>query len=1766
MKNADPHTSEIRALEARDPYFSLLTGAVILFGLYITSLDSYLLFHSLAELFSVVIAFGIFVVAWNSRPFLNNNYLLFIGIAYLFIGWIDLVHALAYKGMGVFKAGNANIPTQLWIAARALQSLSLLVAPFFVGRRFGPRAAFAAYAAIFLLLLWSIFGGDAFPRCYVEGTGLTPFKKNSEYAISFALLLSGAALFRKRNMFDRRVLTLILLSIAATVVSELAFTFYVGVYDLSNLVGHLFKIISFYLIYVAIIRTGIRDPLDIIFKTLKKNEEDLRKSKEELEMRVAGRTRDLNASKELLEREIEEHKRTEQALNEQYSTLRGILESTSELIFSVDRQYRYTSFNSAHATVMRAIYGAEIGTGRGILEFMTVAEDRDKAKENIDRALNGERHVQSAYSGDDARSRLYFEVSHSPISSGDGSVIGVAVLSRDITGRKRAEEAQRRYVDEIEDLYNSAPCGYHSLDPSGLFIRINNTELQWLGYSRDEIIGKKKFSDFVTGESLQAFRDNYPLFKERGWVKDLEFEMIRRNGSLLPVLLSAGAIYDDDGSYVMSRSTLYDMTERRKAEEALRRSEERYRKLFSEMTTGCALQELVFGEKGRAVDYITLEVNSAFESILGVKRENIIGVPVSNFLSREELKQWLDIFGSVVDKGRSSRYEMYSLRDGKFFEGVAYSPEPGKCAVTFSDVTERKRAEAALKKSEEQYRMLIHRIQTAVVVHAPDTRIIASNPLARKLLGLTEDQMTGKTSIDPAWHLLKEDGTVMPLDEYPAGLAIKTKQALEKYIVGIRRTGGGEVIWTLVNAVPVLDEQNNINQVIVSFVDISDRKNMEKALSDSEQKYRDIFDNVLDGLYLLEVTEDGRFRTLEINPALERSTGIPRAQVIGKTQEEAVAPEVAGAVNAKYRHCVESGRPIDEESMLDLPAGRRHYHSTLIPLRDGAGRVSRIIGISRDVTALRKAEEERIANLRFFEIMDRVNRAMQGANDLEQMTREVLDVVLDLLDCDRAFLMYPCDPEAGSWTVPMERNKPEYPGLHALGSEVPMEAEVAETLRILLASEGPVKFGPGTAYALPADVSERFGLKCLLSMAIHPLLGKPWQFGVHQCSYARAWTPEEEKLLKEIGRRLADGLTGLLMYCDLRESEAKYRQIVDTAVEGIWTLGPDLATEFVNVRMAEMLGYAAEEMIGRPVTDFMFSEDLPDDERRMENRRNGMSETYERRYRRKDGSIVWTLASATPIFDDERCFTGSIAMFTDITGRKRAEEELRKSEAFIKNILESVDEGFVVVDREYRILSANKAFGRLAGVPEAAAAGRRCYDVSHHAGKPCFDTGEECPVKHTFETGISHNAVHQHTDSAGVKYVVEIKSYPVLDASGTVVSVIETISDITEKRKLEEQLHQAQKMEAIGTLAGGVAHDFNNILTAIIGYGNIVKMKMRHDDPQRISVDQILASSERAARLTQGLLAFSRKQVINPKPVDVNEIVKSVENLLRRLIGEDVELVTRTAGQSLLVMADTGQIEQVLMNLATNARDAMPEGGLLVIETEEIDVQEDVISAHGCGKPGKYALTTVSDTGGGMDAQTREKIFEPFFTTKELGKGTGLGLAIVYGIIKQHEGNVTVYSEPGKGTTFKIYLPLIATAVEEAKPEAAAPPRGGTETILLAEDDRDLIAMTASVLKEFGYTVIEAVDGQDAVEKYVAHAKEIDLLLLDVIMPKKSGREAYDAVKAAWPDIKALFISGYTADIIHKKGIFEEGIEFISKPVSPFDLVRKIRELLDRKK
>jgi PAS domain S-box-containing protein len=534
--------------------------------------------------------------------------------------------------------------------------------------------------------------------------------------------------------------------------------------------------------------------------------------------------------------------------------------------------------------------------------------------------------------------------------------------------------------------------------------------------------------------------------------------------------------------------------------------------------------------------------------------------------------------------------------------------------------------------------------------------------------------------------------------------------------------------------------------------------------------------------------------------------------------------------------------------------------------------------------------------------------------------------------------------------------------------------------------------------------------------------------------------------------------------------------------------------------------------------------------------------------------LIWGLS-----FGFAAMFVTVVVLLINIRRRSIAETALRASEQRYHTLVDNLTLGVYRCspDAAGRFIHVNPAMAAMFGYPSMEA--MMLSSISELYPDP---RNREPLLAELRRSGqlTKREILMRRQDGTEIWIAANAKAHH--DHAGTIGWIDGTFEDITERKKLEAQLRQTQKIEAMGILTGGISHDFNNILTAIIGYANLLQMRVDKDSTNRNYVDEILRSSQRAAALTKSLLAFSRRQEMEVRPLDINECIRQFRAFLSRIIGEDIELKTALAEDNPILLADRGQIEQVLMNLATNARDAMEHGGVLSIGTRSVDLEGSEIPALATLPPGHYVEIAVSDTGCGMDEATRIRIFEPFFTTKEAGMGTGLGLSILHGIVKQHNGEIIVYSEIGRGTTFKVYLPA-TTATGEEEPGPPTQPRGGNETILLIEDDTALRHLERGILEQFGYHVIEAADGEEGLRLYYEVNGKVDCLLLDVIMPKKNGREVYEEIRRLRPDIKALFTSGYTTDVIRRHGLLEEHFDFLPKPATPAEMLRKLREVLD---
>jgi two-component system cell cycle sensor histidine kinase/response regulator CckA len=626
----------------------------------------------------------------------------------------------------------------------------------------------------------------------------------------------------------------------------------------------------------------------------------------------------------------------------------------------------------------------------------------------------------------------------------------------------------------------------------------------------------------------------------------------------------------------------------------------------------------------------------------------------------------------------------------------------------------------------------------------------------------------------------------------------------------------------------------------------------------------------------------------------------------------------------------------------------------------------------------------------------------------------------------------------------------------------------------------------------------------------------------------------------------------------LRDAEMRYRLLFEDSPDGILIIDPDRARplEF-NQTAHRQLGYSREEFSNLSISDVEVVETPEETRARIARVVRGERADFETRQRTKQGEIrnVHVTAQTTEILGKSvyHC------IWRDITSRKQAEEEILGERSKFKTLSDNAPFGMVLGHKEGRFTYMNRKFTELFGydlsdIPDIMTWREKAYPDAEYRHTVIAISAEEFKDA---RPGERRPRVYTVTCKDGTQKIVQLIA-SVLPSGDYLM----TCEDITELRKLESRLLQAQKMEAVGTLAGGIAHDFNNILTALMGYATLIQAEMDTSNPLRPYVDEVLSASEKAADLTQSLLTFSRQQSVTLIPLNMNNTIKVAEKLLKRLLTEDIEPRTSLTDDDTIVMADKSQMDQILFNLATNARDAMPKGGILTITTAIAVIDDTFMKAHGFGEAGKYVQISVSDTGAGMDEITQQKIFDPFFTTKEVGKGTGLGLATVYGIVKQHNGYITVESALNRGTTFHIYLPAIKMKVNETE-DTAIPIKRGKETILIAEDNEGVRRFMREALQGYGYTIREATDGEDAVEKFRQY-RDIDLIIIDSVMPKKNGRETYEEIHSVDPHIKVLFTSGYTKDIVLDKGIEEKEFAFISKPLSPNKLLQKVREVLDK--
>jgi PAS domain S-box-containing protein len=632
----------------------------------------------------------------------------------------------------------------------------------------------------------------------------------------------------------------------------------------------------------------------------------------------------------------------------------------------------------------------------------------------------------------------------------------------------------------------------------------------------------------------------------------------------------------------------------------------------------------------------------------------------------------------------------------------------------------------------------------------------------------------------------------------------------------------------------------------------------------------------------------------------------------------------------------------------------------------------------------------------------------------------------------------------------------------------------------------------------------------------------------------------------------------------LRECEDRYNAIFER--HPLPMLVWDAETKHfltVNEAAVTQYGYSRDEFLALTVWDIRPQEEIPRVRPIIERLPQGRHTFHGLRHKKKDGTIFVVDVVAHDVTWDGRA--ARLLLAADATERTRAEEALRESEARARLVMRASNDA--VYDWDVPTRRVHWTGGKIFGYGHL----EEYFDIDWWEDRVHPDDRQR--VEATLQAAIagtsdSWSEEYQFLRGDGLYSSVLDRGLIVRDADGRPVRMIGCMADLTERRRLEDQLRQSQKMEAIGRLAGGVAHDFNNVLTVVKSFSEFLLEDLDQTDRRRSDVEEIAKAADRAAALTRKLLAFSRKQVMRPEPLDLNGVVLGMQKMLQRIIGEDVRIVTALDADLLAVEADPSSIEQSILNLAVNARDAMPDGGTLTIRTKNVTL--DRPDAAWGVRPGRYAMLSVNDTGHGMDAATQARVFEPFFTTKAQGQGTGLGLAMVYGIVKQSGGHVWVESQPGQGTTFTVYLPQ-PSRIDATRPNEGTPGErqrvdssSSGETILVVDDEEAVRSTTRRALERAGYTVIAATDGADAVRLFTEHDGAIDLVVTDVVMPGLGGRELVGRLKIMRPDLPVLFVSGYTEEGVRKQGVLEPGSAYLEKPFTPEKLLRMTRAILDR--
>jgi len=987
-----------------------------------------------------------------------------------------------------------------------------------------------------------------------------------------------------------------------------------------------------------------------------------------------------------------------------------------------------------------------------------------------------------------------------------------------------------------------------------------------------------------------------------------------------------------------------------------------------------------------------------------------------------------------------------------------------------------------------------------IIVEKNTRRISYVNEAAARIIGLPKERISGKICHQFVCPAEKNKCPVSDLRQIV--------DRSERFLI----RSDGTRIPILKTVVPIIIEGKDC--LLESFIDISEHKQVAENLRQSEERYRAIFENTGNA----SVLSDENAMILLANSNFEKLSGYTKEELEGKMNWTAFIDGRDLVRLMQYREMrmegIDGVRESEEFLFISRSGNKRNILLTL----------SRIPGTGISIASCMDISERRQAVEALIKSEEKFSKVFRANPVGVIITRFSDGLLMDTNEAFRRLLKYSQKDLVGKtvgemniWAVAEQRDRL----LKQLESGPVRDVEIC--FRAKDGSEVMTRYS--------AEVLDISGETCILSLFVDTT---------------------EQKVAEEA----------------LKKSEKYFKAITESATDVLFIVDEKNIIKYATPSVAWVLGFLPEELIGKTAADLIFPDDLPRAaaDFREALRTKDVPLSNKLRVRRKDGVVIVMEGIGRNLLDDP-VIAGLVMNVRDVTESYRATEALMDSEKKFRSIVDSAFDCILIIDLQGIIRFVNNA--ALQAIKADSAEDMIGRNVIEFVAPESLEE----VLKDFMEVAGGHDsylAQYYLMTKRGDKICVESIG-KLINYQGQPATIV-SIRDVTgrnqaeeEKSKLQSQLLQAQKMESIGRLAGGVAHDFNNMLSVMRGHAEIAMARLEKDHPVKTNLLQIMEAAERSVNLTRQLLAFARQQTISPQVLELNDVVAGMLKLLKRLIGEDIVLAWVPGSNVWPIKIDPSQVDQILANLCVNARDAIDNVGKVTIETRNVHIDEDYCVDHAGCAPGDYVLLAVSDTGSGMDQETQAKIFEPFFTTKAVGKGTGLGLATVYGIVKQNKGFINVYSEPGMGTTFSIYIPSYQKRVgPDQEHEAPRPADGGDETILVVEDEPILLDLTRLMLEVKGYRVLTAGTPEEAIELARENTGEIKLLLTDVIMPGMNGRDLEHEIRSLVPDIKSLFMSGYTADVIGHHGVLDKGVHFIQKPTSIESLAKKVREVLDK--